>query len=77
MTELPPSKQRLADQLSGIRGMGKGVNPVTRTTLTLGRPPLSSSSHLIATDFKTWAWDRRQVFPRSQGFADQFRRRPH
>ena len=37
MTELPPTKQRLADQLTGIRGRGKDGIQITRRNLDNGK----------------------------------------
>lgn len=72
MTELPASKQRLADQLSGIRGLGPAGIVTTRCNLDTG---LSSPIQLKpskATDLKHGHAIVAKFFPEAKGLLTEF-----
>lgn len=72
MTELPPSKQRLADQLSGIRGMGKGGIQTTRHNLDTGGSSPIQLKPSQATDLKHGHGIVAKFFPEAKGLLTQF-----
>lgn len=72
MTELPPTKQRLADQLSGIRGAGKDGLVTTRRNLDSGKVQPLRLQPSEATDLKHGHAIVAKFFPEAKGLLTQF-----
>lgn len=72
MTELPASKQRLADQLSGIRGKGKKGILTTRHNLDTGESSPITLMPSQATDLKHGHGIIAKFFPEAKGLLTQF-----
>ena len=72
MTELPPTKQRLADQISGIRGVGKSSLIATRHNLDHGTVQNIRLQPSKATDLKHGHAIVAKFFPEAKGLLTQF-----
>ncbi len=72
MTELPPTKQRLADQISGIKGMGRSGLRSTRVNMDTGQQKAIKLEPSRATDLKHGHGIVAKFFPEAKGLLTSF-----